>query len=113
MTGHISLPGCGAGLGTAGTLVSGAAALGNGAGVGVSAGISTETTGDRDATPAVRGRFRATISKSTPAAPTKIHFGKRCMVARSPRRCGDGAISGGLWRTVTGGADTGVTTGIG
>src|SRR6185369_10546737 len=98
MTRHISFPGAAVGSGAAGAATT-----------GVSAGGGTDATGDCVATPAERGRLRPAINNKTPAAPTKIHFGKRRRVACSTPRRVDGAVSAELRRTTTGGTETGAT----
>src|SRR5580765_4076439 len=97
MTRHISCPAGAVGWGAAGAATT-----------GVSAGGGTDATGGCVATPAERGRLRPAINNRTPAAPTKIHFGKRRMVRCSTPRRMEGAGA-----TATGGTGTGDATGTG
>src|SRR4029079_6687320 len=96
MTRHISCPAAAVGWGAAGAGT---------ATTGVSAGGGTDATTGCVATFLEQGRLRPAIHNRNTAAPTKIHFGKRRMVACSTPRRAEGAGA-----TATGGTETGGAT---
>src|SRR3954447_5048338 len=109
MTRHISFPPVGEGLGTAATsgrggAGSGVATLATG---GACFGSETGATRERVATSGLLRRLSPRIRRSTPAPPTKIHFGKRCGVAASVWRGRAGGRLGAWVRTGGGGGATG------